>query len=78
MGARALKPYTAAIELAGQVAPLTCTVLITGPSGAGKDVVARTIHANSPRSSEPFVSINCAAIPDTLLESELFGYQLTP
>jgi DNA-binding NtrC family response regulator len=63
------------VELAGQVAPLNCTVLITGPSGAGKEVVARTIHRNSPRAAKPFVSINCAAIPDTLLESELFGYQ---
>jgi len=63
------------LELAGQVAPLNCTVLITGPSGAGKEVVSRTVHANSPRANKPFVSINCAAIPDTLLESELFGYQ---
>jgi DNA-binding NtrC family response regulator len=63
------------LELACQVAPQSATVLITGPSGAGKEVVARAIHANSPRADKPFVSINCAAIPDTLLESELFGYQ---
>jgi two-component system response regulator AtoC len=63
------------LELAGQVAPLNCTVLITGPSGAGKEVVSQTIHRNSSRANKQFVSINCAAIPDTLLESELFGYQ---
>jgi two-component system response regulator PilR (NtrC family) len=58
-----------------EVAPLSSTVLIGGPSGAGKEVLARAIHANSVRSARPFVAINCAAIPDTLLETELFGYQ---
>jgi len=63
------------LELAVRVAPLDCTVLITGQSGSGKEIVAKAIHRNSLRHDKPFVSINCAAIPDGLLESELFGYK---
>jgi two-component system response regulator FlrC len=63
------------IELARRVATSDCTVLIVGESGTGKEVLARFIHRCSPRSRQPFVAVNCAAIPENMLEAMLFGYE---
>jgi two-component system response regulator PilR (NtrC family) len=67
-------PMLALFEMIEAVAKTTSTVLITGESGTGKDLVARAIHYNSLRREQPFVALNCGAIPETLLESELFGH----
>ena len=63
------------LEMVEQVAPTQATILITGESGAGKEVIANALHANSNRKEAPFVKINCAALTETLLESELFGHE---
>ncbi|MDD7022269.1 MAG: sigma-54 dependent transcriptional regulator [Aeromonadales bacterium] len=63
------------LKLAAKVAVTDATVMVTGPSGSGKEILSRYIHDKSPRASGPFVAINCAAIPDTMLESTLFGYE---
>ena len=65
----------AVIAMADQIAPSDASILITGESGVGKEVIARYVHQKSRRASKPFISVNCAAIPENLLESELFGHE---
>src|SRR5512139_1131543 len=63
------------VDTIRQVAPTDITVLITGESGTGKEVVARALHAASRRADKPMVTVNCGAIPEGLIESELFGHE---
>src|SRR6516165_3025854 len=71
----ASKPMQEVMRIIEMAAPSSASVLITGETGAGKEIVARTIHKLSPRAAGPFVAINCSAIPETLMESEIFGHE---
>src|SRR5215475_6505960 len=71
----ASKPMQEVMRIIEMAAPSSASVLITGETGSGKEIVARTIHKLSPRASGPFVAINCSAIPETLMESEIFGHE---
>ena len=69
------EPMRDVMRVVEQVAPSSASVLITGETGSGKEILARTIHQLSPRAERPFVAINCSAIPETLMESEIFGHE---
>ncbi len=69
------KPMLDIYNIIRTVAPTPTTILITGETGTGKELIARAIHENSPRKEKPFIKINCAAIPENLMESEMFGYE---
>ena len=69
------QPMKKLIEMMSMIAPSEATVMITGDSGTGKELIARSLHFNSPRKDKPLVVVNCAAITETLLESELFGHE---
>jgi DNA-binding NtrC family response regulator len=69
------EPFRKVLEIAAKVAPTESTVLIQGSSGTGKELIANFVYQNSGRKDEPFVTLNCASIPDTLIESELFGHE---
>src|SRR5439155_2488915 len=67
--------FRRAVELARKVAPTDASVFITGESGSGKEMIAQFIHHHSRRSSRPFIAVNCAALPEGLLESDMFGHR---
>jgi DNA-binding NtrC family response regulator len=69
------KGFLEVLDLASRVAPTDTTVLIQGASGTGKELVATFLHNNSPRKDDPFMALNCSSIPETLIESELFGHE---
>jgi len=69
------KKMTQLFEMIERIAPTDCTVLVQGESGTGKELVSRAIHYNSARRDKPFIVVNCAALPETLLEAELFGHE---
>src|SRR5437870_344126 len=71
----AAKPMQEVMRLIEQVAPSSASVLITGETGSGKEILARTLHQLSPRTDRPFVAIDCSAIPESLMESEIFGHE---
>lgn len=71
----ASKPMQEVMLLVEMAAPTTASVLITGETGSGKEIVARTLHRLSPRAARPFVAVNCSAIPESLMESEIFGHE---
>ncbi len=68
-------PFQSVLDIAARVAPTESTVLIQGPSGTGKELIAHFLYQHSERNTQPFVTLNCASIPDTLIESELFGHE---